>query len=218
MSSVSIYNKHYPDSDFQGQYVLNAGCGNAQYDAANVVNLDAYSSCRPDVVWDLNKTPLPFADNTFDLILANHILEHLTDFWSCFEEFARIVKPNGRIEVYVPATGTDAAMGFRDHVRIVNNCSFYGVNGTSRGVGNAWAEEQLNSPATRLRMVSDQTVLENFWWLNRFTRKFAAKHLRNVIREKGYIFRKLTEEEWINERRTDFDARVLSLRKVAVSK
>jgi SAM-dependent methyltransferase len=224
--SVSIYNKYAPDHKFPGLKVLNVGSGFAKFDSPNVCNIDAFDNCEPDVQWDLNKTPLPFADNTFDLILANHIMEHLQNFWECFEELARIVKPNGRIEIFVPGSGSDAVMGFRDHVREINGCTLFGIHGTYRGRGNAWSELHAVSPANRLKLVKHVTCLENYWWLNvwplrNYTRAFAAKHLRNVIKEQGYYLRKLTDEEWEIEQRinraADQNSGLLFLRKPAVS-
>ncbi len=66
-----------------------------------LVTLDMSPDHKPDVVWDLNKRPLPFADNTFDQIHAYEVCEHLGqqgDFRSFFEEWSewwRILKPGG---------------------------------------------------------------------------------------------------------------------------
>lgn len=38
---------------------------------------------------------LAFADNTFDVILANHVLHHVTDLHAILEELHRVLKPSG---------------------------------------------------------------------------------------------------------------------------
>jgi SAM-dependent methyltransferase len=38
---------------------------------------------------------LPFNDNEFDVILCNHVLEHIPDDTKAMEELYRILKPNG---------------------------------------------------------------------------------------------------------------------------
>ena len=45
---------------------------------------------------------LPFADGSFDLILSHEVLEHVTDDRACAEEMVRMVRPGGRIVLFVP--------------------------------------------------------------------------------------------------------------------
>lgn len=40
---------------------------------------------------------LPLPDHSFDLIVANHMLYHVTDIRRALEEFARILRPGGRL-------------------------------------------------------------------------------------------------------------------------
>ena len=51
---------------------------------------------------DLTK-PLPFDSDTFDLVLALDILEHVSDDSALLSEMRRVVKPEGRVMVSVPA-------------------------------------------------------------------------------------------------------------------
>lgn len=45
---------------------------------------------------------LPFADDSFDLILSNEVLEHVADDRACAAEMARVARPGGRIVVFAP--------------------------------------------------------------------------------------------------------------------
>lgn len=78
-------------------------------DFEDLVRLDINPDVSPDVLWDLRKHPLPFADNTFDEIHAYEVLEHLANqgdyefFFDEFTEYARIVKPGGYFLGSVPA-------------------------------------------------------------------------------------------------------------------
>ena len=160
--------------------------------------MDAFDNCSPDIVWDLNKTPLPFEDESFDFIIANHIMEHIDNWWGAFEEFARILKPNGTLEIWVPGGGSDAIMGYRDHVVEINNCSFFGTFGTYRQGGNAWAELNSGVHANRLKLGDKRSLVESHWWTNYAPvslRNWMARHLRNIIVEDGYYFRKVTVAE-----------------------
>src|SRR5687767_9663979 len=48
-------------------------------------------------------TRLPFADASFDRIIASEVLEHIPDDTSAFRELARVLKPGGTLAVTVPA-------------------------------------------------------------------------------------------------------------------
>jgi SAM-dependent methyltransferase len=194
-----IFSKYHPGHDFGGRKVLNIGCGFAQYKRPNVINVDAFDICKPDVVWDLNKTPFPFKDASFDHIIANHIMEHLPNWWGAFNECARLLKPNGVLEIWVPGSGSDSVFGYRDHVVMINNCGFYGTFGTYRNGSNAWARDNARCDANRLKSVERKTRMIDRWWINRapvWAKRWYAEHLRNVIVEDGYFFRKVTEAEY----------------------
>lgn len=56
-----------------------------------------------DYIADISQK-LPFSDNSFDLIYASHVIEHVPWFLQkqLFSEFYRILKHNGKIEIWVP--------------------------------------------------------------------------------------------------------------------
>jgi SAM-dependent methyltransferase len=84
-----------------------------------------------DVKMDIRD--IPFGDNTFDVIICNHTLEHVVEDLQSMKEFHRVLKPNGwgilnspinekREETYEDFSITDPAerekhFGQRDHVR-----------------------------------------------------------------------------------------------------
>lgn len=93
------------------------------------VRLDINPDHKPDVVWDLNVRPLPFADNSFDEIHAYEVLEHIGkqgDYKGFFEEFTeyhRILKPDGLLVVSVPMWNSVWAWGDPSHTRVINSGS-----------------------------------------------------------------------------------------------
>lgn len=52
-----------------------------------------YNSPIADIHFDLHQAP--FADNTYDVIFCNHVLEHVEDADQCMRELYRILKPGG---------------------------------------------------------------------------------------------------------------------------
>ena len=79
---------------------INIGCGKDIKE--DYTNLDKLKSEGVDVVWDLDKYPYPFKDNSIDEILAFHILEHIKDYETCIDELIRILKPEGILHIKVP--------------------------------------------------------------------------------------------------------------------
>jgi SAM-dependent methyltransferase len=79
---------------------LNLGCG--QFKKEEYINLDKDPQLDPDVLHDLNQFPYPFSDSSFDLIEADHVLEHLEDPFLVMKELHRILKSNGRLIIKTP--------------------------------------------------------------------------------------------------------------------
>ncbi len=49
-------------------------------------------------------TKLPFADNSFDRIIASEVMEHIPDDHAALVELTRVLKPGGIIAITVPAS------------------------------------------------------------------------------------------------------------------
>jgi ubiquinone/menaquinone biosynthesis C-methylase UbiE len=45
---------------------------------------------------------IPFDDNSFDVIMCNHVLEHVNDYHRCASELFRVLKPGGWAIMQVP--------------------------------------------------------------------------------------------------------------------
>ena len=79
---------------------INIGCGAEILDG--YINLDYKDQKGVDVIWDINKTPWPFKDNTFSESFCSHTLEHIEDIQSTMKEIWRISKPGAKITIRVP--------------------------------------------------------------------------------------------------------------------
>lgn len=92
----------------------------------NPVTCDFDPNCNPDVLWDLNETPWPFEDSSFDEIHAYEVLEHLGtqgDWRSFFDHFAeiyRILVPGGHLFMSVPRWDGMWAWSDPGHTRIIS--------------------------------------------------------------------------------------------------
>src|SRR4051812_20591304 len=80
--------------------ILHIGAGRRKI--AGAVTLDINPRVSPDVVWDLNVFPYPFEDALFDVVVCEHVIEHLRDVIWVMEELHRVSKPGGRLYITVP--------------------------------------------------------------------------------------------------------------------
>ena len=166
--------------------LLNLGCGFNPFPDA--INADAHAICKPDVVWDLNVTPFPWDDNTFDTVTMHHVLEHVEEWWACFCECARILKVGGHLDIRVPDESSKTALTYRDHHHVFSLVSFHGTVGAKMR-HNAWAETELESVPLKmtgyLRVpFSPYNWMRHFPWLL----TFVADHMRNFIWEQRFLF------------------------------
>jgi len=102
--------------------ILDLGCGRKKHKGS--VGLDKYNIPGVDIVHNMEKTPLPFNDNEFDCVIANHVLEHIENFFPLMEELWRITKPGGRIKIWVPHAMGVGAYSHPDHKRFFIHSSF----------------------------------------------------------------------------------------------
>jgi SAM-dependent methyltransferase len=108
----------------------------------------------PKHVMEMNVLNIPFEDKHFDLILCNHVLEHITKDIDAMKELYRVLKPCGRAILQVPISKNSQktfedfsitteedklkAFGQIDHVRI------YGQDYTDRLKSVGFKVERIN--------------------------------------------------------------------------
>ncbi len=83
----------------QNSKKLNIGCGTDV--KRGWINLDSARLTGVDVVYDIERLPLPFTDNEFDEILCQDVLEHI-EYIPVLKDLHRILKIDGTIMIRVP--------------------------------------------------------------------------------------------------------------------
>ena len=105
---------------------LNIGCGYRKLN--DHWNVDSESKCNPDQVMDLETTPWPYEDDSFERITAHHILEHLGQdpkvFLSILKEMYRVSSDGAEWHIAVPHHRCDVAWDDFTHVRMITAKTF----------------------------------------------------------------------------------------------
>ncbi len=117
--------------------VLEIGCGVKKYlpkEGEEVIYLDKLPLPGVDIVHDLNVLPYPFKDDTFDKIVARHVLEHLDDVVAVMKELWRICKDGAEIYIEVPHFSSASAFVDPTHRHFFSFYSFdYFDESTQKG-------------------------------------------------------------------------------------
>lgn len=92
---------------------------------SQLTRLDINPDTQPDVVYDLTGCGLPFRDSTFDEIHAYEVLEHIGQqgdwrfFFRQFDDFSRVLKPNGHFFLTSPHCESAWLWGDPGHTRYI---------------------------------------------------------------------------------------------------
>jgi SAM-dependent methyltransferase len=100
----------------RGGRVLDVGCG-PKKKVSWATGMDFVKSVAADVVHDLNDVPWPFPDDSFDVVVASHVLEHVPDMIRVCREIHRVSKPGALIRVATPHYSNPATFTDPTHVR-----------------------------------------------------------------------------------------------------
>ncbi|MBF0178626.1 MAG: hypothetical protein HQM03_01230 [Magnetococcales bacterium] len=101
---------------------LNLGCGFDRQEGW--INVDHSQTCGPDQVWDLERLPWPWEDNSVGAVRLFNILEHLgptrDGFLDIIKELNRICAPGAIIYIVVPHPRHNDFIGDPTHVRPIS--------------------------------------------------------------------------------------------------
>jgi len=176
---------------------LEIGPGDSRIAGFETLNICADTNV--DYVWDAS-TRLPFDRDTFDVIYASHVLEHIPWYRteSVLIDWVRVLKPDGVLELWVP-DGVKICEAFvqyeRDGINSIDSDGWYRFN-PDRDPG-VWASGRIFSYGDGEGDLGHQ---------NWHRAVFSARRLSQIMEKAGlYEITRLRQEDirgydhgWIN--------------------
>lgn len=146
--------------------LLDIGCGPNK--KVGYVGVDILKVSGVDVVVDLDKENLPYADNSIDGIYSSHFFEHISDPVKTIKECVRVLKVGGRMHIIVPHYSNPYAYHF-------THKTFW----SSYSLGQEYINYYLGEG---IELISKTIKIVNFWPLdvisNAIANKFTAFYER----------------------------------------
>lgn len=156
---------------------LRVNIGAGQTYIPGFVNVDI--SPKADVVLDIGRQPLPFSDDSVDLVFSYHTLEHVDNYLFALNEIYRVLRHGGRFLLGVPyVTLTEYNLVNPYHRQNFNEFSFYFFD--PKLIKGSAAEE---NPIHFRKIYHHFHYMEGFRYLPGPIRNWCRRHLFNVVRE-----------------------------------
>ncbi len=173
--------------------ILDVGCGTNKFEGA--IGLDYNPRTGADVIHDLGKTPYPFEDNEFDLVVSRHVVEHVPDVMAFVTELYRITKNGGRIEFVTPHYTNPDWNADPTHRNHFSSYSFNTFNPEKRNF-DFYTDVNLKPLKRYVTLLNLWKALGIQFLVNidhtfpglRFLRKFWEQYLSYIMRGKDLYF------------------------------
>ena len=143
---------------------LNLGCGYKPQEG--FINCDYMDGPGVQAVFDVQKKPWPFDDNSVGVVTSYHMLEHLSDWQTFFEELWRVCAPGANLSFQLPYGPSNDGMAEPGHLKYWLPTSFCALQ-------PSYAEAVGNLQHRDLKMAFDVHFLgcavnKNLLWLCRW--------------------------------------------------
>jgi len=194
INSLNVYfymkifkHKTFNSSRLHANKVLDLGCGKKKL--AGATGVDHIGHPGVDIVANLNDS-LPFADDEYDVVHLDQVLEHIPNMLGLIDEIHRILKPSGILVIHVPYFRSNWSIIDPTHVRFFCLKSMdYFVDGTWMNSGYRFSDRSFKKLETFL----DTDYPPNFfrWLFTNLALKFSNR-FENSILSFIYPFEQLT--------------------------
>lgn len=173
--------------------ILDVGCGKNKTEGA--VGLDNNPRTAADVIHDLGEIPYPFPDDEFDLVVSNHVVEHVPDVIAFITELHRVTRHGGRIKLLTPHYTNPDWPNDPTHRNLINSYTFNTFL-PGRQVFDFYTEVELKPVRVYVSLLNLWKALGLEFLVNldqrnyklRFIRKFWEQYLSFIVRGKELQF------------------------------
>jgi SAM-dependent methyltransferase len=167
--------------------VLDVGCGRNKFPGA--IGLDRNPDTRADVIADLDRFPYPFADDSFDMLVAIHVIEHVSDVIRSMEEFHRLVRAGGVVRIETPHYTDFSSFCDPTHRWHLNSYSFRYFGEDNAGFGY-YSKVRYREKSVKLKLLALWRYLGFEFLVNHIPRfrRFWEHYLCFVVRGKVMTF------------------------------
>jgi len=167
--------------------ILDVGCGVKKQ--PGTIGIDRNPSTHADVLCDLDRFPYPFADNSFDRLVAIHVIEHVADVMRSMEEFHRLVHAGGSVRIVTPHYTDFSSWCDPTHRSHLNSFSFR-YFGEEHGGFGFYTAARFRETSVRVKLLSLWKWLGFELLVNHFPRyrKFWEHYLCFIVRGKAMEF------------------------------
>lgn len=114
--AMSRFSDHLDSQQNQTPVVLDVGCGNrsdvsqylrkeAEYKAIiHGIDIDDYARENPDIdqIYIGSAEDMPFADDSYDMVSSQFLLEHVEDARKTLQSMSRVLRKNGVLLITIP--------------------------------------------------------------------------------------------------------------------
>ena len=133
------------------------------------VGLDIVDLPGVDVVVDLERESIPFPDNSFEIVYAYHVLEHITKLSDVLAELHRVCRPGASIKIVVPYFTCVGAFGDPTHVRFFTYGTFEHFTETNNKELYTWfSSTRFTIKYRRIGFGRLFRLAGVQWWANRW--------------------------------------------------
>lgn len=160
---------------FPVPFKLDIACGQTRPEG--FYGVDIAKGENVDMVYDLEKFPWPFPDNSVDEATCSHYIEHTKDIIKFMDEVYRILKPGAKALIRAPYYNSVRAWQDPTHTRVISEATFLYYN----------REWRVNNKLDHYPIKSDfdygfgYDFMPDWAMRSEEAKAFAVRHYTNVV-------------------------------------